>query len=500
MAESIVGICLIAVIGLYFSNNPLSHTSRFMFRRFTNWFPLGMSYAFLYMARYNLNVATLSLGSAISKQDFGYIFGVGTFVYASALVINGPLVDKIGGKRGILIACLGAAIFNGALGLATYLFMKGQLHTNLKYTLMVLYSLNMFFQSYGAVSIIKVKAYWFHVRERGTFGAIFGTLISFGIFFAFDWGKAIVDACKVHPDANLSLVQQGIRSLFAIDRTGTLDANGMVFIVPALILVFWAFMDVLFIKDTPDQAGFDKFDPADASSDEPEVAFSMLALLKKFFTNPVLLTVAAVEFTGGILRNGVMQWYQYFVKDNPGMKVEFFTQKWGLVMMVTGIAGGFLAGMISDRLFQSRRGPPAAIFSATMAVCAGVVAMTLFSAPWVVACALSLLVLAVIGVHSIMSGTAAADFGGRNATATASGITDAFVYIGSAVQSFSLGYLTTHNWQLWPIFLLPFAVLGCFLATRIWRDLPSATRRYIETQEKRSVPAGAKTIGGVLRV
>ena len=45
--------------------------------------------------------------------------------------------------------------------------------------------------------IIKVKANWFHVRERGVFGAIFGTLISFGVYFAFEWGQAIVDITKV---------------------------------------------------------------------------------------------------------------------------------------------------------------------------------------------------------------------------------------------------------------------------------------------------------------
>ena len=50
----------------------------------------------------------------------------------------------------------------------------------------------MYFQSYGAMSIIKVKAYWFHVRERGVFGAIFGTLISVGVYFAFDWGSTVI--------------------------------------------------------------------------------------------------------------------------------------------------------------------------------------------------------------------------------------------------------------------------------------------------------------------
>ena len=52
-----------------------------------------------------------------------------------------------------------------------------------------------------------------------------------------------------------------------------------------------------------------------------------------------------------------------------------------------------------------------------------------------------LIVAAVTGVHSLMSGTAAADFGGRKATATASGIVDGFVYLGSGVQSVGVGYL-----------------------------------------------------------
>jgi hypothetical protein len=33
----------------------------------------------------------------------------------------------------------------------------------------VLYAANMYFQSFGAVSIVKVNAHWFHVTERGGF-------------------------------------------------------------------------------------------------------------------------------------------------------------------------------------------------------------------------------------------------------------------------------------------------------------------------------------------
>src|SRR5690606_8787926 len=138
-------------------------------------------------------------------------------------------------------------------------------------------------------------------------------------------------------------------------------------------------------------------------------------------------------------------------------------------------------------VFHSRRGPPAAILNGVMLVAVGALALSLFSSPLIVGLSVTVVALAVIGVHSIMSGTAAADFGGRKATATASGIVDAFVYLGSGIQSLSLGYLTTMSWSYWPIFLLPFTALGLVLASRIWRDLPEATRRYLLTVEKISV-------------
>ena len=108
MAPALVGLCIAAVIFYYFRHNPLHHSSAFVFRRFVNWFPLGMTYAFLYMARYNLNVSKNAFGAAMSKEDFGLIFGAGTVVYGLSFLLNGPLVDRFGGKRGMIIASIGA--------------------------------------------------------------------------------------------------------------------------------------------------------------------------------------------------------------------------------------------------------------------------------------------------------------------------------------------------------------------------------------------------------
>ncbi len=487
----IVAICLIAVIGVYFYNNPLKHGPWFLSRRFINWFPLGMTYSFLYMGRYNLTVAKNAFGTLMSNEDFGLIFAAGTGVYAFSFLVNGPLVDRIGGKKGIIIAALGAALANIILGVITWLVLTGRTAIPLFWPFVVIYALNMYFQSFGAVSIIKVKSYWFHVRERGVFGAIFGTLISFGVYFAFEWGQAIVNLTKVAAGAD-SPVSRLLRWIF-VPAGATHDATWAVFFVPAAILLIWLVLDVWLIKETPERAGFPYMDTHDASSGHMDEKYTTMDLLKKVFLNPLMLMLGGVELTAGVLRNGIMQWYTIFAKQVPQPGAEGIVANWGLLLCLFGIVGGFAAGLISDKFFQSRRGPPAAIFSMFMLMMAAVMAMNLFKYPFMVGIAALLIVAAVTGVHSLMSGTAAADFGGRKATATCSGLIDGCVYLGSSVQSVSVGFLTGqswtgHNWQWWPIFLMPFALLGGIIAYRIWNELPAATR---EIHQRARGEAGA---------
>lgn len=500
----LIGSALFAVIFLYFKNNPLNHSRKFMIRRFMNWFPMGMTYAFLYMGRYNLNVSKNALGDMMTKEQFGLIFAAGTITYGLSFLINGPLVDKIGGKKGIIIAALGSSLMNLAMGLVVYLYIQGRLKTNMVVLMSVLFSMNMFFQSYGAVSIIKIKAYWFHVRERGVFGAIFGTLISFGVYFAFDWGKAIVDASKLTYEGTPSAFRNMIQHLFAID-TGTTDATWLVFAIPSFLLIIWALIDMVLLKDSPKDAKFEDFDTADASSDDPadddsQIKISIGFMLKKIFTNPVMITIALVDFTSGVLRNGVMQWYLVYAAEtkdtNPAFfsGSQFFMNNWGLLLCMTGILGGFAAGAVSDRFFQSRRGPPAAINNAIMIILLIIMTFSIMNNPSVFGTAAVMLTMAVIGVHSLMSGTAAADFGGKKMTGTASGIVDGCVYLGSGIQSLAIGYLSHKNWVYWPLFLIPFAMMGLYLSIRMWTDLPSATKKYnLKMEQEEAARQGVKT-------
>jgi OPA family glycerol-3-phosphate transporter-like MFS transporter len=445
-----------------------------------NWLPLGLTYAFLYMGRYNLKVSKFAFEEIqgadglplMGNADFGMIFMWGTIVYGFSFLINGPLTDKYGGRFSILVGSAGALVANFVMGLASWsLLNNGMFHkeiaANFVAVFSVLYAINMYFQSFGAVAIVKVNASWFHVRERGVFGAIFGILISLGIYFAFDWGYRILNG--------IGLV--------------------WVFFVPTILLVIFWVLDYFIVQNSPGEAGQKDFDTADASSGDDGPQLGALSVFKLMLRNPVIITIALVEFCSGFLRQAIMQWYRTFAKQTDamlGLKSSFVYDNWGLLLCCAGILGGVFAGTISDHVFKSRRGPVAALLYGLMLVCSVILVFTYKTS------AVSWLVLfmsmAVIGVHGMLSGTASMDFGGRKNVGIAVGIIDGFVYLGTAVMSLTYSIVLPHeklneageligpalnpdNWKAWPIAMVPIAAIGLFFAFRVWNASPERKKK-----------------------
>ncbi len=441
-------LLLLAAIAAVVSRLPrveLGHSDAFRARRFQNWFPVGLTYAFLYMGRYNLTVCKTALGDVMSKADFGTIFFWGTIVYGFSFLLNGPLTDRLGGRKTIMISALGSAASNVAMG---FLLIHGSRETMVR-DFSVLYAINMYFQSFGAVSIVKVNAAWFHVRERGTFGGIFGILISLGIYFAYDWGGLIVKHLPTQ----------------------------WVFFIPAGILSVMAAIDFALVQDTPGEAGHQDFDTADASSGDTEKV-SVAQVAVRMIKNPVIMTIAVIEFCSGYLRNAIMQWYKIFA-DDTGIGKSFVPSHWGMLLCVAGILGGMFAGVISDRLFHSRRGPVSAVLYGGMLLGTG--AMYLLLDTPMLGYLMVFMSLCIIGVHGMLSGTASMDFGGKKNVGVAVGIIDGFVYLGTAAEAWVLGKVLPAGankklaaaWWSWPAVMAPAALIGLLLALRVWNAKPA---------------------------
>jgi OPA family glycerol-3-phosphate transporter-like MFS transporter len=461
------------------------HSGAYRFRRALNWIPLGFAYAFLYMGRYNLTVAKSAMGdSLMTKAQFGEIFAVGAWAYGLSFLVTGPLTDKIGGRAAMLVGTAGALVVNFLMGLMLYGIAYWGWTIQVAGTFMVLYAINMHFQSYGAISIVTVKAPWFHVRERGTFSTIFGSMIAFGLFFAFDWGAALADATRAVPKADLGIWARVFTVVFGLGGAGV-DQNWWLFFAPAWILAFFWVVMFLFLRNYPSEAGHPNFDTGEESVSQSGDRLPMRQVFLKIITHPVLLVVCLIEFCSGILRNGIMHWYPLFAAE-VGFKNSFVvTQNWGLVLLLAGLGGSFLTGWCSDRFFQSRRAPMAALLYGVMAASVGVMVFGLGGSLWVAGGAAVLISMAVTGVHGILSGTSTTDFGGTRNAGAATGVVDGMVYLGTGLQSIIIGYITPtgeaarnpDNWFWWPVVLVPFAVAGLLLSARIWNALPKRARQ-----------------------
>lgn len=427
----------------------ITHTSEFKKRRGLNWLTLGLTYATMYMARYNFGFANKQLSDTFgfSKTEIGTIITVSTLVYGLAAIFNGPIADRWGGRRAMLTGAVGACIFNLAFGLAAYL---GFLGTG---TLMLMYlastwTLNQYFQSYSALALIKVNAGWFHVSERGVFSAIFGSIIQSGRFF-----------------------------VYALMTTALVTALPWQwkFFLPAAVVGIFAILTFFIVKDTPKDAGLGDFDPQDATSGDTE-KITLGYVAKKVFTNPIAITIAAAEFCTGVVRKGFEEWFprymqeaQHLALDNP------IFQRNAFAIVLAGIAGAFIAGFMSDKVFGSRRPPVAFIGYVLQVISLAVVIM----APSVmaVAAAFTLNSLAISMVHSMLSGTASMDFGGQRAAATAAGMFDGMQYIGGSVMGIGAGWLIdTYGWGSWGPSMIVFSIIGGVLMLKLWNARPKETR------------------------
>ena len=443
---------LLVAVGFVMRRLPkvdLGHSEAFKRRRVLNWVPLGLTYAFLYFGRYNLSAIAGELDKAgiLTRAVFNEIDGVGAWVYGLGFLINGPLTDRFGGRVTMLLATAGSAVVNVAMALTVTGVKADGDAESLRGSLMLLNAVNMYFQSFGAVSIVKVNAPWFHVRERGVLGGLFGVLISLGLYFSYDWSLMLARSFSYE----------------------------VAFWIPGATLFACVFVTLFLVRDTPAAAGFEDFDTGDASSGQVGT-LSLWEVLTRMFSQRVIWVIVAIEFCSGFLRQAVMKQYRLYAKAVGD--TGFVYENWGMLLCIAGILGGVFAGFISDHVFGSRRGPVSSVLYAGLTLGA-VVAIFALGHPGL-AWAVVFMSLCVIGVHGMLSGTASMDFGGSKNAGVVTGVIDGFVYLGTGVQAFYYGrYLPVGeeakdpaHWAVWPAAMLPVALVGLALCATIWNARP----------------------------
>ena len=446
-------------------------------RRTQNWMVLGLLYAFFYATRYNFTALAHPLSQHIgwTNAEYGVFETMMPLVYGASVLVNGPIADRIGGKRSFLFGAAGVVVMNLLFGLGTMLvetpavwegqgkaatvvapavLRYGLGHGSVIALMATIWGLNGYFQSFGALSIVKVNAQWFHLRERGTFAGIFGVLIRFGLILAF---------------SGVPWLAKYLPLVWA-------------FVIPAAGVAVLFALNALLMENAPADAGFEGLDTGDGSAVGDEKPAPLREVLAKVFKSRVAWTIAVGSMMIGFVRRSVVDgWYPKYFSEvwmpkgtTQSDYLPYQAAAWGIALM--GIAGGFAFGMASDRIFHSRRGPVITMGFAGMAVLLAVIGLShrLGGGPWATTAALACLSFFVNGAHGMIGGAASMDFGGRKAAATAAGLFDGIQYFTSApFVGIGMGYIIDHwGWGAWALAPLPFAIMGAFVMSTLWNVTP----------------------------
>jgi MFS transporter, OPA family, glycerol-3-phosphate transporter len=338
----------------------------------------------------------------------------------------------------MLIGAVGTVSVNALFGVASFWGMLSFFS--------LLWGLNGYVQSFGSPGFIKINSAWFSEKQRGTFAGIFGFMINLGR----------LAANKLLP---LLLAGFAIGSLMHIPP----QHWRWLFWVPAIITSMMAVAFFFIVKDTPEQAGYERLFPGEADHADVDTRSQIGVVFKQIVTNPFVWIIALAYACTGAVRQAVDQWFPVYFQEVHHLQMTGNKFQWlGYLIPLVASCGSFLSGWISDKFFHSRRAPVAGMVYLIELVVI-LAATRVHSVDWAIFFFV-MVSFTVNSTHSLLGPAAAMDIGGRKMAAFASGCIDAFQYFGAALGMRILGeVLDKHGWNYYFYYMLPFGVIGAIL-------------------------------------
>lgn len=426
----------------------LKYPPGFRARRGLNWGIIGLLYASFYMCRYNFRWATPGMVSefGFTKFQITGILSAWALAYGTGQLINGLLTDRIGGKPAMLIGAAGTICVNLIFGFASF--------AGTFATFSLIWLMNGYTQSFGAPGMIKMNAAWFNRTERGTFAGIFGFMIQLGQFAINNLAPVILAGFTV----GVWVVAQGDwRWLFRI---------------PPLITAVVAILLAIFVKQTPEAAGYRGVIQHEGETAGDKVTVSLRESFVTIFTHPLVWFYAVAYACTGAVRNSSDQLAILYFAEQLKLNMEakpaavFWTMN---LMPLVAVGASFAAGIISDKVFNGHRSPVAmglyfletiVILIAAGVIISGVVGPTP-SGIFIGCIFLVLVALTANSTHAIVGTAAPMDIGGRKMAGFASGVVDSFQYYGTAIALPLTGWLIDrYGWNVWYPIMASFGAIG----------------------------------------
>ncbi|HOU54467.1 MAG TPA: MFS transporter [Myxococcota bacterium] len=386
------------------------------FRRYRTrvFWAVTLGYAWFYVARVNFSVVKKPLldEGILTGTEMGLIGSAMLGVYAFGKLFNGFLADHANIRRFMSAALAASAIINLVLGFTTWFW-----------AFLVLWALNGWFQSVGSAPSVVSLSQWFSPGELGTRYGLWSVSHSLGEGLSFLLTAALVSALGWRwgfwwPGL-ACLAVAWVLSRTLADRPGTLGL--------------------------PPVAEWRNDHPSPRPDPGPEdpghrSAQSIWASQREVLGHPAIWVLGLAGATMSATRYGVMNWGMLFLQESRGYSMN----EAGSILSVypvAALAGAGLSGVLSDRLFHSRRNVPALLMG--LVVTASLVALAVLPArnPWLDSAIMVCFGFHMGGLLTYLGGLMAVDLSPKRAAGAAMGVIGIFCYLGAAVQDTVSGWL-----------------------------------------------------------
>lgn len=369
-------------------------------------------YAAFYLLRTNFTMAIplLERDLGYSKADIGIIISTGAILYGLGKGIAGLLGDRSNARYFMSIGLLGSAIVSFCIGLSSSWLM-----------LFALYTFNMCFQSMGWPPCARLLTHWFSPKEIGTKWALWNTSQQIG-------------------GALVLIISPYVMSSFGWQY---------VFYVPAVFCVGFAFLLFERLRDSPESLGLPPIEAHHGLMEAHEIDDSRLSTKEIFHQvtkNKLVWYVCGANFFVYIVRMFMFNWAPTFLSEFKGSSLKL--AGWQAAMFdITGMFGGIVAGYLSDKVFEGRRGRVGFLYMIVLAFSIVFLWHSPVTQKWQHFLSMMLIGFLVTGPQ-ILVGVAASDFASKKAAGAASGLTGTVGYLGAAVSGYGVGLIVDkYNWD-----------------------------------------------------
>ena len=416
-------------------------------------------YASFYFTRQSFGVAKVALEGdpavALQRTDFGMVDSAYLTAYMLGQFLFGPLGDRFGPRRMLLLG-MGLSILAAiASGFSSVLW-----------AFVTFATIQGVAQSTGWSNTSKTMSSWFSLNERGRVIGLWCTHYTVGAAIALPFAGCMME--YFGHSASPGAAGPAIVPYWPAAFWGPAAALAVVLVLSWLLLV-----------NRPEDVGLP---PIEEYHDEPE---SLLApeeashtpvedsktVIWEVLSTPSIWLLAISYFAIKLTRYAFYFWGPKFIVESLGSEA-YAGAMTAAAMPIGGLVGVIGIGYVSDKWFQSRRAP-ATIISLAATAAIMVIGLKHVDSFWLMAAFFFLVGVFLFGPDSIISGTAAMDFGTKRGAGTATGFVNGVGSIGGILGGYLPGVITTKSdWSaLFEVFLFGL-IFSAVVLLPLWRTKP----------------------------